>query len=124
VTQEDAWRRASLHSREFGEVDIRRQQRGGYFPNHPVDELDLRDLAPDDGHEPRRSLPERKILPAGDAKEEVGPLRRHLVKHGRPRHSGHGHYIASKMGIVGFMPRPRERRRRRWIILPTQYCRA
>jgi len=29
-------------------------------------------MAQNDGHEPRCSLPEREILPAGDAAQEVG----------------------------------------------------
>src|SRR5580700_10294746 len=47
------------------------------------------DVAKDDGYESRLSLFEREIFPAGDEKEKVGPLRRHIVKHGRLGHTRH-----------------------------------
>src|SRR5258708_13415239 len=40
VSQEDAWRRASLQSQDVGEVDMV-VNNAGYFPNRPIDELDL-----------------------------------------------------------------------------------
>ena len=46
-------------------------------------------MAKDYGDEFGLTLFERKILPASDEKEEVGPLRRHIVKHGRFGHSRH-----------------------------------
>ena len=40
VTQEEDWRILSVKSREVGEVDIV-VNNAGYFPNRPIDELDL-----------------------------------------------------------------------------------
>jgi NAD(P)-dependent dehydrogenase (short-subunit alcohol dehydrogenase family) len=40
VTQEEAWRSVSLESRDLGDVDIV-VNNAGYFPNRPIDELDL-----------------------------------------------------------------------------------
>jgi hypothetical protein len=37
----------------------------------------------------RLTLLKREILLAGDEKEEVGPLGRHIVKHGRISHTRH-----------------------------------
>jgi hypothetical protein len=43
-----------------------------------------RSVAKDDRYKSRLTLLKREILPANDEKEEVGPLRRHIVKHGWP----------------------------------------
>jgi len=102
VTQEDAWRQASLQSRRFGEVDIV-VNNAGYFPNHPVDELDLatwrRTMATNlDAH----FLSAKFFLPAMRRKKWgrfVG-ISSNMVGLAIP---GMSHYIASKMGIVGFM---------------------
>src|SRR6201987_4506896 len=40
VTQEEDWRSVSVKSRDVGEVDIV-VNNAGYFPNRPIDELDL-----------------------------------------------------------------------------------
>jgi NAD(P)-dependent dehydrogenase (short-subunit alcohol dehydrogenase family) len=40
VTQEEAWRSASVKSRDVGDVDIV-VNNAGYFPNRPIEELDL-----------------------------------------------------------------------------------
>jgi len=102
VTQEDAWRQASLQSRRFGEVDIV-VNNAGYFPNHPVDELDpatwRRTMATNlDAH----FLSAKFFLPAMRRKKWgrfVG-ISSNMVGLAIP---GMSHYIASKMGIVGFM---------------------
>ena len=102
VTQEDAWRRASLQSRHIGEVDIV-VNNAGYFPNRPVDELDLatwrRTMATNlDAH----FLSAKFFLPAMRRKKWgrfVG-IASNMVGLAIP---GMSHYIASKMGIVGFM---------------------
>ncbi len=102
VTQEDAWRRASLQSRHFGEVDIV-VNNAGYFPNHAVDELDLatwrRTMATNlDAH----FLSAKFLLPAMRKKKWgrfVG-ISSNMVGLAIP---GMSHYIASKMGIIGFM---------------------
>ena len=46
-------------------------------------------MAKDDGYQSRLTLLEREILLARDEKEEVGPLRRHIVKHGWPGYTRH-----------------------------------
>src|SRR5580700_4536115 len=46
-------------------------------------------MAKDDGYEFRRTLLKREILPARNEKEEVGPFRRHIVKHDRLGHTRH-----------------------------------
>src|ERR1700722_6368743 len=40
VAQEEDWRSVSVRSRDIGEVDIV-VNNAGYFPNRPIDELDL-----------------------------------------------------------------------------------
>src|ERR1700720_212850 len=40
VTQEEHWRSAAVKSRDVGEVDIV-VNNAGYFPNRPIEELDL-----------------------------------------------------------------------------------
>ena len=41
VTQEEQWRSVAAKARDVGEVDIV-VNNAGYFPNRPIDELDLR----------------------------------------------------------------------------------
>jgi len=43
----------------------------------------------DDSYKSRLTLLKREILPANDEKEEVGPIRRHIVKHGWPGYTRH-----------------------------------
>jgi NAD(P)-dependent dehydrogenase (short-subunit alcohol dehydrogenase family) len=50
----------------------------GYFPNRPIEELDLSAWRNDD-YESRLALLEREMLLASDEKEEVRPLCRHTV---------------------------------------------
>jgi 3-oxoacyl-[acyl-carrier protein] reductase len=102
VTQEEDFRSLSVKSREVGEVDIVVNS-AGYFPNRPIDELDLttwrKTMATNlDPH----FLSVIYFLPAMK-KKRWGPLHRHLVKHGRPGDTGMSHYITSKMAIIGFM---------------------
>jgi len=102
VTQEDDWRSASTESRDVGEVDII-VNNAGYFPNRPIDELDLatwrKTMATNlDSH----FLSVKYFLPAmrkkkwgrfvGISSNMVGLTIR-----------GMSHYIASKMEIIGFM---------------------
>ena len=88
VTQEEQWRSASTKTRDFGEVDIV-VNNAGYFPNRSIDELDLptwrKTFATNlESH----FLSVKYFLPAM-RKEEVGPLRRHIVKYGRPGDTRH-----------------------------------
>ena len=102
VTQEEAWRTVALESRQVGEVDIV-VNNAGYFPNRPIDELDLatwrRTLATNlDAH----FLSAKFFLPAMRKKKWgrfIG-IASNMVGLAIP---GMSHYIASKMGIVGFM---------------------
>ena len=87
VTQEEEWRSASVTSRDAGEVDIV-VNNAGYFPP-PYRGTRSADVAKDDGHESRLTLLERQILLTRNEKEEVGPLRRHIVKHGRLGYTRH-----------------------------------
>jgi 3-oxoacyl-[acyl-carrier protein] reductase len=102
VTQEDAWRSVALASRDLGDVDIV-VNNAGYFPNRPIDELDLvtwrRTMATNlDSH----FLSAKFFLPAMRKKKWgrfIG-IASNMVGLAIP---GMSHYIASKMGIVGFM---------------------
>jgi len=102
VTQEEAWRSLSLASRDVGGIDIV-VNNAGYFPNRPIDQLDLatwrRTFATNlDAH----FLSAKFFLPAMRKKKWgrfVG-ISSNMVGLAIP---GMSHYIASKMGIVGFM---------------------
>jgi 3-oxoacyl-[acyl-carrier protein] reductase len=102
VTQEENWHSVYLKSQELGGVDIV-VNNAGYFPNHPIDELDLatwrKTIATNlDSH----FLSVKYFLPTmrkkkwgrfvGISSNMVGLAIR-----------GMSHYIASKMGIIGFM---------------------
>ena len=102
VTQEEAWRSLSLECRAVGDVDIV-VNNAGYFPNRPIDQLDLatwrRTIATNlDAH----FLSAKVFLPGMRRKKWgrfVG-ISSNMVGLAIP---GMSHYIASKMGIVGFM---------------------
>jgi NAD(P)-dependent dehydrogenase (short-subunit alcohol dehydrogenase family) len=102
VTQEEDWRSASVKSLDFGEVDIV-VNNAGYFPNRPFEELDLstwrKTMATNlDSH----FLSAKYFLPAMKKKKWgrfVG-ISSNMVGLAIP---GMSHYIASKMGIIGFM---------------------
>jgi NAD(P)-dependent dehydrogenase (short-subunit alcohol dehydrogenase family) len=102
VTQEEDWRSVSVKSLDIGEVDIV-VNNAGYFPNRSIDELDLRTwrmtMATNlDSH----FLSAKYFLPAMRRKKWgrfVG-ISSNMVGLAIP---GMSHYIASKMGIIGFM---------------------
>ena len=102
VAQEEAWRSVSLETRDLGDVDIV-VNNAGYFPNRPIDQLDLatwrRTIATNlDAH----FLSAKFLLPAMRKKKWgrfIG-IASNMVGLAIP---GMSHYIASKMGIVGFM---------------------
>jgi NAD(P)-dependent dehydrogenase (short-subunit alcohol dehydrogenase family) len=102
VTQEEDWRSVSVKSLDIGEVDIV-VNNAGYFPNRSIDELDLRTwrmtMATNlDSH----FLCAKYFLPAMRRKKWgrfVG-ISSNMVGLAIP---GMSHYIASKMGIIGFM---------------------
>src|SRR5258706_1363493 len=102
VTQEEDWRSVSLKSREVGEVDIV-VNNAGYFPNRSIDELDLptwrKTMATNlDSH----FLSVKYFLQTMRKKKWgrfVG-ISSNMVGLAIP---GMSHYIATKMGIIGFM---------------------
>jgi NAD(P)-dependent dehydrogenase (short-subunit alcohol dehydrogenase family) len=102
VTKEEDWHSALVTSRDLGEVDIV-VNNAGYFPNRSIDELDLptwrKTFATNlDSH----FLSAKYFLPAMRKKRWgrfVG-ISSNMVGLAIP---GMSHYIATKMGIIGFM---------------------
>src|SRR5450755_2826330 len=102
VTQEEDWRSVFGKSRDVGEVDIV-VNNAGYFPNHPIEELDLatwrKTIATNlDSH----FLSAKYFLPTMRRKKWgrfIG-VSSNMVGLAIP---GMSHYIATKMGIIGFM---------------------
>jgi NAD(P)-dependent dehydrogenase (short-subunit alcohol dehydrogenase family) len=102
VTQEDDWRSALQESQELGVVDVV-VNNAGYFPNRSIDELDLatwrKTFATNlDSH----FLSAKYFLPGMREKKWgrfVG-ISSNMVGLAIP---GMSHYIATKMGIIGFM---------------------
>ena len=102
VTREEEWRSIAVKSREVGEVDIV-VNNAGYFPNRSIDELDLatwrKTMATNlDSH----FLSAKYFLPNMRKKKWgrfVG-VSSNMVGLAIP---GMSHYIATKMGIIGFM---------------------
>ena len=102
VTQEDNWRSVSLKSRDVGDVD-NVVNNAGYFPNRSIDELDLptwrKTMAT---NLDAQFLRAKYFLPAMRKKKWgsfVG-ISSNMVGLAIP---GMSHYIATKMGIIGFM---------------------
>ena len=102
VTQEEQWRSVAAQTRELGDVDIV-VNNAGYFPNRSIDDLDLatwrKTFATNlDSH----FLSAKYFLPAMRKKKWgrfVG-ISSNMVGLAIP---GMSHYIATKMGIIGFM---------------------
>jgi 3-oxoacyl-[acyl-carrier protein] reductase len=102
VSQEEQWRSAADKIRDVGEVDIV-VNNAGYFPNRSIDELDLttwrKTFATNlDSH----FLSVKYFLPTMRKKKWgrfVG-ISSNMVGLAIP---GMSHYIATKMGIIGFM---------------------
>ena len=102
MTQEVQWRSVTDKARDVGEVDIV-VNNAGYFPNRSIDELDLptwrKTFATNlDSH----FLSVKYFLPAMRKKKWgrfVG-ISSNMVGLAIP---GMSHYIATKMGIIGFM---------------------
>ena len=102
VTQEEQWHEAFVKGQGLGGVDIV-VNNAGFFPNHPIDELDLptwrKTMATNlDSH----FLSVKHFLPTMREKgwgRFVG-ISSNMVGLSLP---GMSHYIASKMGIIGFM---------------------
>jgi NAD(P)-dependent dehydrogenase (short-subunit alcohol dehydrogenase family) len=102
VTKEEDWHSVFLKAQDLGGVDIV-VNNAGYFPNRPIDELDFatwrRTMATNlDSH----FLSARYFLPTMRKKKWgrfVG-ISSNMVGLAIP---GMSHYIATKMGIIGFM---------------------
>jgi NAD(P)-dependent dehydrogenase (short-subunit alcohol dehydrogenase family) len=102
VTREEDWQSVAAKSRDVGEVDIV-VNNAGYFPNRSIDELDLatwrKTMATNlDSH----FLSAKYFLPSMRRKKWgrfVG-ISSNMVGLAIP---GMSHYIATKMGIIGFM---------------------
>jgi len=102
VTQEEHWRSAATKAQDVGGVDIV-VNNAGYFPNRSIDELDLatwrKTFATNlDAH----FLSAKYFLP-GMRKKKWGRfvgISSNMVGLAIP---GMSHYIATKMGIIGFM---------------------
>src|ERR1700752_2899939 len=102
VTREEDWQSVAAKSRDVGEVDIV-VNNAGYFPNRSIDELDLatwrKTMATNlDSH----FLSVKYFLPTMRKKKWgrfVG-ISSNMVGLAFP---GMSHYIATKMGIIGFM---------------------
>jgi NAD(P)-dependent dehydrogenase (short-subunit alcohol dehydrogenase family) len=102
VTQEEDWRSVWVRSRDIGDVDIV-VNNAGYFPNRSIDELDLptwrKAMAT---NLDAQFLSAKSFLPAMRKKKWgrfVG-ISSNMVGLAIP---GMSHYIATKMGIIGFM---------------------
>src|SRR5260370_6005028 len=102
VTQEEKWRSVSVKSRDVGAVDIV-VNNAGYFPNRSIDELDLQTW--------RKTMATNLDAQFLSAKYFLPAMRRNkwgrfvgissnMVGLAIP---GMSHYIATKMGIIGFM---------------------
>ncbi|AYB34871.1 SDR family NAD(P)-dependent oxidoreductase [Chryseolinea soli] len=102
VTKEEDWNAVLTKSQDWGGVDIV-VNNAGYFPNRPIDELDLATWRKTittnlDSH----FLSVKYFLPAMRKKKWgrfVG-ISSNMVGLAIP---GMSHYIATKMGIIGFM---------------------
>ena len=102
VTQEEDWRSLLLKGRDVGEVDIV-VNNAGYFPNRFIDDLDLatwrKTIATNlDSH----FLSAKYFLP-GMRKKKWGRFVGISSNMVGLAITGMSHYIASKMGIIGFM---------------------
>jgi len=102
VTQEEDWRSVWVKSRDLGDVDIV-VNNAGYFPNRSIDELDLptwrKTMAT---NLDAQFLSAKYFLPAMRKKKWgrfIG-ISSNMVGLAIP---GMSHYIATKMGIIGFM---------------------
>jgi len=113
VTQEEQWRSAAAKTRDVGEVDIVINN-AGYFPNRSIDELDLATWRKTFATNLDSHFLSVKYFPANDAKEEVGPVRRHLIEYGGLSHSRHEPLHCHKDGHHRVHERAGERRCSRW----------
>ncbi len=102
VTQEENWRSVSLKSRDVGDVDIV-VNNAGYFPNRSIDELDLPTWRKTTATNLDAYFLSAKYFLPGMRRKKWGRfvgISSNMIGLAIPSMS---HYIATKMGIVGFM---------------------
>ena len=100
VTQEEDWRSATAESRDVGDVDIV-VNNAGYFPNRSIEDLDLQTWQRFATNLDSHFLSAKCFLPAM-RKKKWGRFVGISSNMAGLAISGMGHYIATKMGIIGF----------------------
>jgi 3-oxoacyl-[acyl-carrier protein] reductase len=102
VTREEDWHSVAVESRNLGDVDIV-VNNAGYFPNRPIDELDLATWRKTMATNLDAHFLSAKYFLQGMRKKKWGRfvgISSNMVGLTIP---GMSHYIATKMGIIGFM---------------------
>jgi 3-oxoacyl-[acyl-carrier protein] reductase len=102
VTEEEDWRSVSLKSRDVGEVDIV-VNNAGYFPNRSIDDLDLSTWRKTIATNLDSHFLSAKYFLAGMRRKKWGRFVGISSNMVGLAITGMSHYIASKMGIIGFM---------------------
>jgi len=102
VTKEEDWLSLSLKSQDLGGVDVV-VNNAGYFPNRPIDDLDLATWRKTMATNLDAQFLSAKYFLPGMRKKKWGRfvgISSNMVGLAIP---GMSHYIATKMGIIGFM---------------------
>jgi NAD(P)-dependent dehydrogenase (short-subunit alcohol dehydrogenase family) len=102
VTREEDWRSLAAKSRDLGEVDIV-VNNAGYFPNRSIDELDLATWRKTTATNLDSHFLSAKYFLSGMRRKKWGRfigISSNMIGLAIP---GMSHYIATKMGIIGFM---------------------
>ena len=102
VTQEEDWRSIALESRGVGEADIV-VNNAGYFPNRSIDELDLPTWRKTMATNLDSQFLSVKYFLAAMRKKKWGRFVDISSNMVGLAIRGMSHYIATKMGIIGFM---------------------
>jgi 3-oxoacyl-[acyl-carrier protein] reductase len=102
VTQEEQWRSVAAKAQDLGGVDIV-VNNAGYFPNRSIDELDLQTWRKTIATNLDSHFLSAKVFLPGMREKKWGRfvgISSNMVGLAIP---GMSHYIATKMGIIGFM---------------------
>ena len=102
VTQEEDWRTVWVNSRDIGDVDIV-VNNAGYFPNRSIDDLDLPAWRKTIATNLASHFLSAKYFLPGMRKKKWGRFVGISSNMVGVAITGMSHYIASKMGIIGFM---------------------
>ena len=102
MTQEEDWNSVAVKSRDVGDVDIV-VNNAGYFPNRPIDELDLSTWRKTIATNLDSNFLSAKYFLAGMRRKKWGRFVGISSNMVGLAITGMSHYIASKMGIIGFM---------------------